>query len=100
MDMITPTIKLFTSKNDNNTGIHINNLILEHNGDNDQIQGATNDIIHVLTGSIALYVLIINTSIGTMGLNAFMTPEPDPINSVNLHNSKEIRDTWATSRRE
>ena len=67
MDMITPTIKLFTSKNDNNTGIHI---------------------------------LIINTSSGTMGLNAFMTPEPDPINSVYLHNSKEIRDTWATSRRE
>lgn len=91
MTAITPTIKLFTSKN-TTTGIHINSLILEHNKDNYHLQGGTRDTIHVFTESIALYVLSINSSNGTMGLNAYMTPEPDPINSVYLHNNKEIRE--------
>jgi hypothetical protein len=34
MNAIKPTIKLFTSQEDDTTGIHINNLILEHNGNN------------------------------------------------------------------
>lgn len=91
MTAIIPTIKLFTIKNDNNTGIQINSLILEYNHDNYHLQGGTNDTIHVFTESIALYVLSINST-GTMGLNAYMTPEPDPINSVYLHNNKEIRE--------
>jgi len=91
MTAITPTIKLFTSHKDT-TGIHINSLILEHNGNNYQFHGGSNDTIHVFTESIALYVLTINRSAGTMGLSAFMSPEPDPINSVHLHNPKDIKE--------
>ena len=92
MTAITPTIKLFTSKNDNNTGIHINSLILEHNGNNYQFHGGVNDTIYTFTESIALYVLTINKSNGTIGLYAFMGSEPDPINSMYLHNNQEIFD--------
>ena len=91
MTAIKPTIKLFTSSND--TSIHINSLILEHNGNNYHLSGGTNDTIHVFAQSIALYVLTINKSIGTMALNTFMQPEPDPINSVYLHTSQDIKDT-------
>jgi len=86
---IKPTIKLF----DDTTGIHINSLILEHNGNNYQFPGGTNDTIHVFTESIALYVLTVNKSHGTMCLNAFMQPESDPINSVYLHTLKDIKET-------
>jgi hypothetical protein len=90
MNATIPIIKLFTSKED--TGIHINSLILEHNGNNYHLQGGTKDTIHVFTESIALYVLSINASNGTIGLNAFMSSEPDPINSMYLHNNQEIRE--------
>ena len=90
MTAIKPTIKLFTSSND--TSIRINSLILVHNGNNYQFHGGTNDTIHVFAESIALYVLTMNESNGTMALNAFMSPEPDPINSVYLHTPKDIKE--------
>jgi len=93
MTAIKPTIKLFTSLDDDTNGIHINSLILEHNGNNYQFHGGTHDTIHVFTESIALYVLTINESNGTVGLNAFMSPEPDPINCVYLHTLKDIKET-------
>jgi len=93
MTTIKPTIKLFTTQEDDNAGIHINSLILEHQGNNYQFHGATNDTIHVFAQSIALYVLTINKALGTMALNAFMSPEPDPINSVYLHTPRDIKET-------
>ena len=91
MNTITPKIKLFTSMNDDNTGIHINNLIIEHDSNYYSLQGATKDTIHVFSEGIALYALSININNGTMGLSAFMTPEPDPINSIFLQSNQEIK---------
>jgi hypothetical protein len=93
MTAIRPTIKLFTCQEDDSTGIHINSLILTHQDNNYQFSGGAGDTIHVFAQSIALYVLTINESNGTMGLNAFMSPEPDPINSVHLHTPLDIRET-------
>ena len=98
MTTIKPTIKLFTTQEDDNAGIHINSLILEHQGNNYQLHGATNDTIHVFAQSIALYVLTINKALGTMALNAFMSPEPDPINSVYLHTPRDIKETLGAKR--
>ncbi|UFS71759.1 hypothetical protein LPW11_06085 [Geomonas sp. RF6] len=93
MTAIKPTIKLFTSQDDDSNGIHINSLILDHGGNNYQFQGGTHDTIHVFTQSIALYVLTINKALGTMGLHAFMAPEPDPINTFYMHTPKDIKET-------
>jgi hypothetical protein len=90
MTAITPIIKLFTSKDDTTTGIHINNLIIEHNGNNYHLYASTKDTIYIFQESIALYVLNISKINGTIGLNAYMTPEPDPINSMYLHTPQEI----------
>jgi hypothetical protein len=38
----------------------------------------------------ALYVLTINKINGTIGLNAYMSPEPFPLNSFYIHSVKEI----------
>lgn len=94
MTAIKPSIKLFTSQKDGSTSIHINSLILEHNGNNYQFHGGTNDTIHVFAQSIALYVLTINEALGTMGLNAFMAPEPDPINGIYLHNPQDVKEIF------
>ena len=91
MTAITPTIKLFTSNK--NTGIQINSLIMAHNGNHYHFHGATNDTIHVFQQSIALYVLTTNKGNGTMGLNAFMVPESDPINTIHLHTPQDIKET-------
>jgi len=93
MTAIKPTIKLFTSQEDDSNGIRINSLILVHKDNHYQFHGGSNDTIHVFTESIALYVLTVNESNGTMALHSFMQPEPDPINSVYLHTPRDIKET-------
>jgi hypothetical protein len=92
MTAIKPTIKLFTSDKDN-AGIQINSLILEHNGNNYHLQGGTKDTIHVFLQGLGIYVLTINKRLGYMALNSFMVPEPDPINSMFMHNYEDITRT-------
>jgi hypothetical protein len=96
MTAIKPIIKLFTSQDDGSTGININSLILVYQDNHYQFPGGVEDTIHVFVESIALYVLTINGCNGTMGLNAFMVPESDPINSVYLHTPKDIKETLGT----
>lgn len=91
MNQIIPTIKLHTC--DQSKGTYINALILSHNGNNYHMDGSTGDTIYVFTESICLYVLIINNRRGYMALNAYMSPEPDPINSIYLHSLYEIKET-------
>jgi len=88
MTAIKPTIKLHTREEDN--GIHINSLIMKHNGNSYHLYGGARDTIHVFTQSIALYVLTISKTNRTMGLNAYMSPEPFPLNSYYMHSAKEI----------
>lgn len=90
MQAIKPTIKLFTSQDDDTNAITINNLYLDHQDNHYQFPGGTNDIIYVFTQSIAIYVLTINEATGTMALNCFMVPQPDPVNSIHLHNHQHI----------
>ena len=96
MIAIIPTIKLFTSQD--HDSITINNLILEYKGNHYQFHGGTNDTVHAFTESIAIYILTTNRSNGTMGLSAFMSPEPHPINCIYLHTPGQIRkclgDNW------
>ena len=94
MTAITPTIKLFTSQEDDNTGIHINSLIIKHNGNNYHLYASTKDTIYIFQESIALYILNINKINGTIGLNAYMSPEPFALNSFYMHNVKEIIDVF------
>ncbi|TGU71185.1 hypothetical protein E4633_12625 [Geomonas terrae] len=89
MTPIIPELKLFTTND--STSIHIDSLIIGYKGNHYHLPGGTNDTIHLFAESIALYALTINEAMGTMALNAFMVPEPDPINSIYLHSLKEIK---------
>jgi hypothetical protein len=89
MTTIIPTIKLFTRPNDI-TGTHINSLIFEHQGNNYHLQGRTTDTTHVFTEGLGIYVLTVNKSHGYIGLNSYMSPEPDYLNTICLHNNQEI----------
>jgi hypothetical protein len=97
MQAITPSIKLHTYQESIETGLQIRTLILEHNGNNYHLHGGTRDTIHVFTESIGIYVLTINKALGYMGLNSYMAPEPDPINSMFLHTPQEIIDVTTVS---
>ena len=92
MRAITPSIRLFTYQESQTAGLQIRALVLNHNCNNYHLEGGTSDTIHVFQESVALYVLTINRRLGYIGLNAYMTPEPDPINSLFLSNLKEIRE--------
>jgi hypothetical protein len=93
MNPITPSIRLLSHQESLEAGIQIRTLILEHQGNNYHLHGGTRDTIHVFAEGLAVYVLTINKRLGYMALNSYMTPEPDPINSMFLHNYQEIRDT-------
>jgi hypothetical protein len=90
MNQITPSIRLLTYQESIETGLQIRSLILNHNGNNYHLHGGTRDTMHVFTESLGIYVLTVNKSLGYMGLNSYMTPEPDPINSMFMHNNQEI----------
>jgi hypothetical protein len=92
MTAIKPAIKLHTREED--AGIYINSLIMKHNGNNYHLYAGTKDTIYCFTESIALYVLTINRENGTIGLNAYMSPEPFPLNSFYMHSTKEIIDVF------
>lgn len=60
MTPITPPIKLFTTQDD--SGIRIDSLILDINGNYYNLPGSTGDTLHVFTESICLYVLAVNVA--------------------------------------
>ena len=91
MKAITPNIRLHTCNQHHE--IYLNTLILEHQGNNFHLHGGTRDTIHVFEQCICLYVLTINKSLGYVGLNTYMAPEPDPINSIFLHTEQQIIET-------
>jgi hypothetical protein len=91
MNQITsPSIKLHTCYQ--YQGTYVSALILDHNGNYYHLHGSTRDTIYIFTESIGIYVLTINKALGYIGLNSYMSPEPDPINSLFLHNNREIRE--------
>jgi len=90
MQLITPLIKLHTIQEDQ--GTYLNNLIIEHQGNNYHLHGSTGTTIYVYSESVCIYVLSTNRAFSTIGLYAFMVPEPDYINSITLHSPKEIRE--------
>ncbi len=94
MTPIIPTLKLHTHQDKD--GIHINRLIMKHKGNNYHLYAGTKDTIYIFSESIALYVLTINREHGAIGLNAYMSPEPFPINSFYLHSPKQTKDIFGS----
>ena len=88
MTPITPELKLHTHQDQD--GIHINSLIMKHKGNNYHLYAGTKDTIYIFSQPIALYVLTINREQGKIGLNAYMSPEPFPLNSFYMQTVKHI----------
>jgi len=93
MNQITAVIRLLTYQESLEAGLQITALILEHQGNNYHLQGRTTDTIYVFTEGLGIYVLTVNKGLSYIGLNSYMAPEPDPINSIYLHNCQEITET-------
>ena len=90
MIQISPSIKLFTYQGNIDSGLQIISLVFSHNCNNYHLQGKTTDTIFIFTEGLGIYVLTINKANGYVGLNCYMAPESDPINSLFLHNHQEI----------
>jgi len=95
MTPITPTLKLHTHQG--RDGIHLNSIIMKHKGNNYHLYAGTRDTIYIFSENIALYVLTVNREHGKIGLNAYMSPEPFPINSFHMHSTKEIKDLFGSN---
>ena len=92
MERVIPTIRLLTYQHSPEAGTEVVALILEYRGNNYHLEGGTKEIIHVFTAGAAIYVLTINKAHSTIRLNAYMIPEPDPINLFVLHDNRQIRE--------
>jgi len=93
MNQITPKIRLLTHQESQDAGLQIRTLILEHNSNCYHLSGETGDTIYTFTQGVCIYALTINKRFGYMALNSFMAPEPDPINSMFMHNYEDITRT-------
>ena len=93
MKQITPVIRLLTYQEAQESGAQIRALVLEHNSNCYHLSGGTGDTIHVFIQGVCIYVLTINKVVGYVGLAAYMTPEPDPINAIFLQTQQDIRET-------
>ena len=104
MIQISPAVKLFTYRGSDDSGLQIMSFMFSHNCNNYHLQGGTRDTIYIFTESIGIYVLTVNKALGYMGLNSYMAPESDPINSMFLHNHLEISEhldsKWETMKPE
>jgi hypothetical protein len=92
MIQISPSIKLFTYQGNIDSGLQIISLVFSHNCNNYHLQGKTTDTIFIFTEGLGIYVLTINRASGYIGLNCFMAPEPDRLDSVFLHTPHEIKE--------
>jgi len=92
MTPIMPIIRSMSFEEAHLAGLHSRGLMLEYKGKAFHLTAGTRDNIHVFTRSIGLYVLIINLPLGYIGLDAYMPPEPDPINTIFLHSDYQIED--------
>jgi hypothetical protein len=93
MTAITPELKLHTHQQDQH-GIQITSLIMKHKGNNYHLNAGTKDTIYIFSQPIALYVLTVNREHGKIGLAAYMSPEPFPLNTFCLHSPKQIKDIF------
>jgi len=90
MIQISPTIRLFTYQETNESGLQIKSLVFSHNCNNYHLQGSTGATIYIFTEGLGIYVLTINKTAGYIGLNCYMAPEPDYLNTICLHSNQEI----------
>lgn len=91
MIQISPSIRLFTYQGNIDSGLQLMSLVFSHNCNNYHLQGKTTDSIYIYTEGLGIYVLTVNKALGHIGLNSYMAPEPDAINSMYLY-SIEIRE--------
>ncbi|GFE57404.1 hypothetical protein [Geobacter sp. AOG1] len=92
MTVIKPAIRRMTFDEAQQKGLFSQGLVLEHQGKSYLLHAGFRDKVHVFTKSICLYVLTINRTLGYIGLDAYMSSEPDPINTIFLHSEYQITD--------
>src|SRR5574341_1806005 len=87
---ITPSIRRMTFEEVNKLKLQNPGLILEYEGVTYHLNADTLDKVHVFTRSICIFVLIINRSLGYIGLDGYAPNEPDPLNSIFLHSDYQF----------
>lgn len=92
MTPITPTIRMMSWEESNQLSLYSRGLILEHQGKSYILNAGTSDKVHVFTQGISLYVLTINQSLDYIGLDAYLPPEQEAINTIVLHSEQQIVD--------
>ena len=92
MTPIKPSIRQMTFEEAHQLNLQNLGLILEHGGVTYNLNAGTSDKIHVFTRSICIFVLTTNMSLGYIGLDAYESAEPDPINTIFLHSEYQFSD--------
>lgn len=92
MTPIEPTIRMMSWEESNQLSLYSRGLILEHQGKSFILNAGTRDKVHAFTQGISLYVLTINQSLDYIGLDAYMPPEQEAINTIFLHSEQQLVD--------
>lgn len=93
MKEITPVIRRMKFDEAYQLGLHSRGLILEHQGRNYHLNAVLSDKVYVFTRSICIFILTVNRLLGYIGLDVYMSNEPDPINTIFLHSDYQITES-------
>lgn len=92
MKEVAPIVKMMTYQEADQKGLLNRGLVLEHGDKIYFLNAGLKDRIHVFCRSIYVFVLTINMPLGYIGLDAYMSNEEDPINTIFLHSDYQITD--------
>ena len=92
MIKIIPTIRTMTINETRQKGRYSPGLVLEHQGHTFNLNAGTSDTGAIFSHSIYLYALTISSSLGYIGLDAYVPNEPDAINTIFLHSEQDMVD--------
>lgn len=92
MKEVAADVKMMTYEEVDQKGLFNRGLVLDYEGRTYFLHAGLKDKIHVFTRSIYVFVLTTNITLGYIGLDAYMTCEQDPINTIFLHSEYQFSD--------
>jgi hypothetical protein len=92
MQQIYPVIRSMTWDETRKYGYFSQGKMMDYQGVRYRLSAGASDSIYVFKSGITLYVLVVNSSLDYLGLDAYMPNEEDPIDNIFLQGEWAIQE--------
>jgi hypothetical protein len=92
MQQIYPVIRSMTWEETRKYGCLNQERMMNYQGVSYRLSAGASDSIYVFMSGVTLYVLVVNSSLDYLGLDAYMPNEEDPIDNIFLQGEWAIQE--------